>query len=455
MVQPTIRRAVRAALLALVASAAAARAEQDPEIETLKRQMQELMRQNVEQQQRIQKLERQIESMQPPAAAATPVRAAAPVATPSAAAAAAPAGEGPEEALKRALEEVKPPTDVAQPAGMRAVSQPPSLLSRRVGPAELRLIDVSFDILTAAGSSTVGGQDLRDLQGGAHDPNRRGFTLQQGELSLAGAVDPYFIAEAHIVFTDSEVELEEAFFVTTSLPWDLQVKGGYFLTDFGRINPIHPHAWTWIDQPFIITRLFGGDGLRSPGVEASWLAPLPWFSLGHRRHAGRRRDDLTVSFLNGDGGIGGRPAVVTDVQQPGRLRLPGALGQLLGHHPGDHRPGRPLGLYGPNTTGADASTFIYGTDLTFKWRPPAQLPRLAVRGLAERGDQARLHRRRVPRRRSCAGGRSVPERPAAARSCATPASTRRSPTAFATSGRRGCASSTPPAPGTASRTASW
>ena len=279
---------------------------------------------------------------------------------------------------------MRPPTDVVQPAGPSRVATQPSLLSRRVGGAELRLIDVSFDILTAAGSSTVGGQDLRDLQGGAHDPNRRGFTLQQGELSLAGAVDPYFIGEAHIVFTDSEVELEEAFFVTTSLPYDLQVKGGYFFTDFGRINPVHPHAWTYLDQPVIITRMFGGEGLRSPGLEVNWLAPLPWFSL------------LTAGMQDGDEsgphrqlprlrGWDRRPSGGDRRRaQPVRLRLPAALGELVGLHPRGHRADRRSPVCtAPTPPARDAPTFIYGTDLTFKWRPAAELPRLAVRGLAD------------------------------------------------------------------------
>ncbi len=343
------------ALLAGVAVGAPARADTAAELETLKRQMQQLIEQNAEQQQQIQQLQQRLERVAAPTAA-VPAAAAAP--TPNA-----------EQAIDRALAEVRPPTDVADPAGLGAASARPSLLSTRIGGAELRLIDVSFDILTAAGSSTVGGQTLRDLQGGAHDPNRRGFTLQQGELSLAGAVDPYFFGEAHVIFTDSSVELEEAFVVTTALPWDLQVKGGYFLTDFGRINPTHAHAWTYLDQPFVITRLLGSEGLRSPGVEVSWLAPLPWFSQLSVGMQDADEGELTPSFLDADGGIGGRPAVTDTVSNlsdflylarwANAWDLSSELSALVGVS----------GLYGANSTGADASTYIYGTDLTFKWRP--------------------------------------------------------------------------------------
>ena len=369
MIQPPFRRGlICAAVAGAVFGVAPLYAQSSSDIEVLKQQMQELMRQNAEQQKQIQRLQQQVETLQQQAPKAAPVAAATPAAAPPVAAAAA-SGTSDQEALDKALAEVQPPTNVKNPAGVSAVSQGPPMLSQRVGPAELRLIDVSFDVLSAVGSSTVGGQTLRDLQGGAHDPNRRGFTFQQGELSLAGAVDPYFIGEAHMVFTDSDVDLEEAFFLTTALPWDLQLKGGLYLTDFGRINPVHPHAWTYQDQAFVITRMFGGEGLRSPGLELSWLAPLPWFSQVTVGMQDGNEDDLTVSFLDGQGGIGGRPAVVTDVSTlqdfvylarwANSWDISPELTGLVGVS----------GTYGANTTGPDASTFIYGTDLTFKWRP--------------------------------------------------------------------------------------
>jgi hypothetical protein len=368
MAQPHLRREARFAVLLLAAfgfGATPLSAQSQSEIDELKQQMQELMRVNTEQQRQIEKLQKQVETLsaQPP----EPAKAAAP----TIAAAAAPTPIAPVESeIDKALAEVRPPTDVVQPAATGRVAAQPWLLSRRVGGAELRLIDVSFDILTAAGSSTVGGQELRDLQGGAHDPNRRGFTLQQGELSLAGAVDPYFIGEAHAVFTDSSVELEEAFFVTTSLPWDLQVRGGYFLTDFGRINPFHPHAWTYQDQPVIITRMFGGEGLRSPGLEVNWLAPLPWFSLLTAGMQDGDESDLSVSFLNSEGGIGGRPAVTADVHNLSDFIYLARWANSWDFTPEITGLIGFSGLYGSNSTGNDnPETFIYGTDLTFKWRP--------------------------------------------------------------------------------------
>ncbi|MBM4054819.1 MAG: zinc ABC transporter substrate-binding protein [Planctomycetes bacterium] len=137
-------------------------------------------------------------------------------------------------------------------------------------------MDISFNGLFSAGASTD--EDVQTLFGGGHDPNQRGFTLQQLETTFEGAVDPYFHGQANIIFQiDSEgesfLEVEEAFLTSMSLPLNLQAKAGTFFTEFGRFNETHPHSWDFIDQPLVNNRFFGGDGLRNPGARIAWLAP--------------------------------------------------------------------------------------------------------------------------------------------------------------------------------------
>jgi hypothetical protein len=253
------------------------------------------------------------------------------------------------------------------------------ILSYQVGGATMRLIDVSFDGLFAAGASTETDQQLQFLQGGGHDPRKRGFTVQNVELSFSGAVDPYLNAESHIVYFldpitgESHVELEEAFFTTQKLPYQLQLKGGQFFTEFGRINPQHPHQWDWQDQPIINTRLFGPDGMRGPGFRLSWLTPLPWFSELYFGMQNANGETMT-SFLSeaaafAERPIGGRPFVDRDVKSLSDLvylarwgnswDLSDEVSAVLGLS----------GLHGPNATGPDGETWIYGADLKLKWRP--------------------------------------------------------------------------------------
>ncbi len=114
------------------------------------------------------------------------------------------------------------------------------------------------------------------LESGAHDPNHTGFNLQQFEVSLGGAVDPYFRLDSHIVFAEEEIDLEEAYATTLGLPLGRRLCFGKFLTRFGRMNATHLHTWEFVDQPFELGRLFGGEGSRGLGVELSVLLPLPW-----------------------------------------------------------------------------------------------------------------------------------------------------------------------------------
>jgi hypothetical protein len=284
-----------------------------------------------------------------------------------------------DEAVART--EPTPPGDTGAPG---ATAGAPALASRPAQGANLRLIDVSFDTLVVAGASTADDDEIRNLQAGGHDPARRGFTLQQAELSLAGAVDPYFTGEAHVVFTDSVVELEEAFLTTQSLPYGLQIEAGHFLTEFGRLNPAHPHAWQWIDQPVINSRLLGPDGLRNPGVRLGWLAPLPWFTqlhLGAQDASGE-----TASSFLGEGaggghehgheedegdavGIGARPLVernvhtLDDLLYLARWENGFAFGETVSAKVGASA------LFGPNATGPRGRTRIYGGDAVVKWRP--------------------------------------------------------------------------------------
>ena len=111
-------------------------------------------------------------------------------------------------------------------------------------------MNISFDSVFALAYSSAA--DLDHIEVGDHDPQQRGFNARNTELALDGAVDPYFEGFANIVFlldndNETEIELEEAFMQTTSLPFGLQVKGGQFFAAFGRINPTHPHTWDFAD----------------------------------------------------------------------------------------------------------------------------------------------------------------------------------------------------------------
>ena len=310
--------------------------------------------------------------------------------------------------LDKALDELGVPDFEPEPDRRALWSQPLG------GNTQLRLIDISTDVLFFAGGSSQRDAAISTLQGGGHDPKQRGFTLGQAEISLAGAIDPYFTGEAHVLTAvnpstgETAVELEEAFLTSSALPYGLQLEVGHFLTEFGQINPQHPHAWDWIDQPVVNSRMFGGDGMRQAGFRASWLPPTPWFSEfhfgmqnangvtmasflggelahshgdGHDEHMDEEEDDHAEGEDNhaeeeddhAEGsqgnGIAGRPIVAQDVRGFGdfvylarwknSFDLTDELTGVFGLS----------GLSGPNATGRDANTWLYGLDMKWRWRP--------------------------------------------------------------------------------------
>ena len=101
----------------------------------------------------------------------------------------------------------------------------------------------------------------------------KGFQIQEVELFLSAAVDPYLSAYSTIVFDEDGAELEEAAVQTTSLPYGLGLKGGKFLSEFSRSNWMHPHDWDFVDRPLVSNLIFGEDGLNQTGLQLSWLAP--------------------------------------------------------------------------------------------------------------------------------------------------------------------------------------
>src|SRR5205809_5782694 len=131
-------------------------------------------------------------------------------------------------------------------------------------------MNISFDgLFTLAYSSA---RDLDNIEVGDHDPQQRGFNARNTELAFDGAVDPYFEGFANIVFkldndNETEVEVEEAFMQTTSLPFNLQLKAGQFFAAFGRLNPTHPHTWDFADTSLVNGLFLGPDGLRGVGAD--------------------------------------------------------------------------------------------------------------------------------------------------------------------------------------------
>lgn len=200
----------------------------------------------------------------------------------------------------------------------------------------------------------------KPMETGGHDPKRSGFNLQALEMAVSADVDPYFKLNANIVFGDEGVEIEEAYATTTALPTSLQLRAGQLLTRFGRINPSHPHAWDFADQPLVIGKMLGEDGNRGLGLELSWLTPLPWYAelvLSETMAGGA----CCARSFSGEKDLG--------VRSPKDLETMAALKQFHALSPDWSLAYGLSAAYGPNSTERDAWSLLLGADLYLKYRP--------------------------------------------------------------------------------------
>lgn len=106
-----------------------------------------------------------------------------------------------------------------------------------------------------------------------------GFNLNYAEVVLSSSVDPYFTMDGVFHFGPYGVEIDEAYFTTTSLPAGLRARAGKMLSNFGRINSQHQHYWDFADMPLVYQAFLGDHGIDELGVQLQWVAPLPHYLM--------------------------------------------------------------------------------------------------------------------------------------------------------------------------------
>ncbi len=197
---------------------------------------------------------------------------------------------------------------------------------------------------------------------GGHDPGKTGFHLQEIELALQAAVDPYFRMDVFLSISTHGLHIEEGYFTSLGLPGGLQVRLGQIFHRFGRFNQQHLHTWAFVDAMVPVARLLGAEGLGSLAGEVSWMLPLPWYVVISAALTGPA--DLH-SFV-GDG----------DRKSGFHIRHPGHLGyvfHLAQFFETSDNTGLSAGLsyaLGPNNSGGyDLNmTHLFGADLFLKYR---------------------------------------------------------------------------------------
>jgi hypothetical protein len=226
------------------------------ELDTVKEQLRRVEEQMRQQQELIRRLSGERPAPAPPPAAGTP-------SPPAVAAPAAPAPSqtvDAEELKRMILSEIQPQLSAAN-----------KTFASQFNPAIGFIVDTVF-------SSTR--------------KEKSNFEFRSGEIGISANIDPFARAYGIINGTPDGVEVEEAAIVTTSLPWNLTVKGGRFFADFGRLSTFHDHDLPFVNRPLVLDTYIGGES-QGDGVELNWLVPIPHYlsvTLGAYNKIGAEND---------------------------------------------------------------------------------------------------------------------------------------------------------------------
>lgn len=258
----------------------------------------------------------------------------------------------------------------AAPAGLATQQNVRAPGSSLLNPALSFILDTSFGYYGKDDGQffTLG------LPPAGDDPSatRQGFDVQEIELAAQSAIDPYLEGAIFLTIPSLEnLEVEEGYLVTTSLPGNLQFKAGTFRSQVGRNNGQHLHVQNFTRRPLMTALLFGADGLRGPGAQASVLLPLPWFTtLYAEAFSLGTPDDVGIVSTFG-GGFRRTPAYLTYTGVLEQFWEPTeSTSILLGANVATGRAfDCPAPCADPALSTAPRSTF-YGGDLYFKWKPP-------------------------------------------------------------------------------------
>jgi hypothetical protein len=198
-----------------------------------------------------------------------------------------------------------------------------------------------------------------------NNKDRGNFEFRSGEIGISAAVDPFVRGYAILNGTPDGFEVEEAAIQTTSLPYNLSLKGGRFFADFGRLSKFHDHDLPFVNRPIVLDTYVGGES-QADGVEASWLVPISQYVT------------LTAGAYNKVGGENDR----VDNTVPRDYSQFTYLGRAFSFFPITDANSVDLGLsyaYTPEVKMDNgAKRTLAGLDLTYRYTP---LSEAAYRGL--------------------------------------------------------------------------
>ena len=137
-----------------------------------------------------------------------------------------------------------------------------------------------FHFIGVVGNSTA---DPAELSLGGHDPQRENFGLLALEPAVSlrwGDHVEGFVVSSYVTDATGDFAggVEEAFLKLADLPGGFELRGGRFFNRVGFQNARHSHAWDFLDQYLMNSRLLQEGELASIGGDITWHLPTRFAS---------------------------------------------------------------------------------------------------------------------------------------------------------------------------------
>lgn len=123
------------------------------------------------------------------------------------------------------------------------------------------------------------------------------LSVRELELIFGHPVDPYSRFDATITFSDFESPVvEEVYLTHWGLPWEIKGRLGRIRPKIGKASAIHRDQLDTADEPLVVQKYLGVEGLFRTAAELSAFLPVPWETWTH---------ELTAGVMEGGIGEGG------------------------------------------------------------------------------------------------------------------------------------------------------
>ncbi len=184
------------------------------------------------------------------------------------------------DSQRREIDSLKAVRDVQVPALQGSISSSSPRFGTKILPEIGAVADMALKLDSPR--SDTGGADR--------------LSVREVELILGGNVDPYSRFDSTIAFNEeSTAEFEEAYLTRFELPLDMTARIGRFKPRIGKVLAMHRDSLDTVDEPLVIQRYFGTEGMNKTGADITKLLDLP-SPMVHQ---------VTFGVLEGGNGEGG------------------------------------------------------------------------------------------------------------------------------------------------------